>query len=144
MLDADGLVATWNVGAQRLKGYQPDEITGRHFSMFYTPEDIAAAKPERELEIAGRDGRLEDEGWRVRQDGTRFWANVVITALCDQHGMLRGYGKITRDLTERRISEEAMRASEERFRHAFQEAPVGLTKAPMSSASRCGVKSAAA
>ncbi len=83
MLDPDGRVATWNVGAERIKGYRPDEIMGRHFRAFYPPEDVAARKPEGELEIALRDGRVEDEGWRLRQDSSRFWANVVITALRD-------------------------------------------------------------
>jgi two-component system sensor histidine kinase/response regulator len=106
-LDTDGRVATWNAGAQRFKGYAADEIIGRHFSAFYRPEDIAAGKPERELAIAAADGRIEDEGWRVRKDGTRFWANVVITALRSSDGALRGYGKITRDLTERRAHEQA-------------------------------------
>lgn len=105
MLDAAGRVATWNAGAQRFKGYAAQEIIGRHFSVFYPPEDIAAGKPERELEIAAADGRLEDEGWRVRKDGTQFWANVVITALRGADGVLHGYGKITRDLTERRNAE---------------------------------------
>jgi PAS domain S-box-containing protein len=108
LLDAGGHVATWNAGAQRLKGYRSEEIIGRHFSVFYAPEDVAAAKPERELMIAAAEGRLEDEGWRVRQDGTRFRANVVMTALRDRNGLLRGYGKITRDITERhnRIARE--------------------------------------
>jgi PAS domain S-box-containing protein len=101
MLDTQGMIATWNAGAERFKGYQAHEIIGRHFSVFYVPEDVASGKPARELEVAAADGRLEDEGWRVRKDGTRFWANVVITALRDPDGVLRGYGKITRDLSER-------------------------------------------
>ncbi len=105
MLDTEGRVATWNAGAQRLKGYPAEEIIGRHFSVFYPAEDVAAGKPERELQIAAAEGRLEDEGWRVTRDSTRFWANVVITALRDADGTLRGYGKITRDLTERRTAE---------------------------------------
>jgi diguanylate cyclase (GGDEF)-like protein/PAS domain S-box-containing protein len=98
LLDLTGNVVTWNAGARRLKGYQPEEIIGRHFSVFYPSADVAAGKPARELEIAAAEGRVEDEGWRVRQDGTRFWANVVITALRDRDGTLRGYGKITRNL----------------------------------------------
>ncbi len=102
MLDAQGNVATWNAGAQRFKGYRAEEIMGRHFSTFYPPEDVAAGKPERELEIAAAEGPLEDEGWRVRKDGTRFWANVVITAVRDSSGNHRGFAKLVRDLTERR------------------------------------------
>jgi diguanylate cyclase (GGDEF)-like protein/PAS domain S-box-containing protein len=113
LLDADGNVATWNPGAERFKGYRAEEIVGRHFSAFYPPEDIAAGKPARELEIAAAEGRLEDEGWRIRKDGSRFWANVVITALRDTDGRLLGFGKVTRDLTERRLSELAVRASEQ-------------------------------
>jgi two-component system, sensor histidine kinase and response regulator len=105
MLDANGNVATWNAGAQRFKGYEADEIIGRHFSVFYPPQDIAAGKPERELRDAAAVGRFEDEGWRVRKDGSRFWANVVITALRDADGSLRGYGKVTRDITERHAAE---------------------------------------
>ena len=126
MLDVEGNVATWNAGAQRIKGYEAEEIIGRHFSAFYPPEDVAAGKPERELLIAAADGRLEDEGWRVRKDGSRFWANVVITALRDETGVLRGYGKITRDITERRFAEEQLRVAEEQFRSAFDDAPIGM------------------
>jgi PAS domain S-box-containing protein len=106
MLDRDGHVATWNAGAQRIKGYTADEIIGRHFSAFYPESDIRTGKTEYELAIAQRDGRFEDENWRVRKDGTRFWANVVITALRDRNGVLVGFAKVTRDLTERRKLEQ--------------------------------------
>ncbi|MBD5656895.1 MAG: PAS domain S-box protein, partial [Candidatus Eremiobacteraeota bacterium] len=115
-LDARGNVASWNAGAQRFKGYRAEEIIGRHFSIFYPPEDVAAGKPERELELAAAEGHLEDEGWRVRRDGSRFWANVVITSLHGPDGRLRGFCKVTRDLTQRRAAESALRQSEERFR----------------------------
>jgi PAS domain S-box-containing protein len=105
-LDPSGHILSWNLGAQRIKGYLPQEIIGRHFSTFYTEEDKAAGRPERELRIAKRVGRVEDEGWRVRKDGTRFWANVVITALRDVAGELVGFAKVTRDLTERRAAEQ--------------------------------------
>ena len=105
-LDARGHVLTWNAGAANLKGYQAHEIIGRHFSTFYPPEDIAAGKPETELVVAARDGRFEDEGWRLRRDGSRFWANVIVTALRDESGEVVGFAKVTRDLTERRAAEE--------------------------------------
>ncbi|MBF5042371.1 PAS domain-containing sensor histidine kinase [Aggregicoccus sp. 17bor-14] len=115
-LDTHGVITSWNAGAQRLKGWKAEEIIGQHFSRFYPPEDLAWDKPGMELEVAAREGRFEDEGWRVRKDGTRFWANVVITALRDPDGRLRGYGKVTRDFTERKMAEEELRQSEERFR----------------------------
>ena len=116
ILDTRGYVLNWNAGAERMKGYRPDEIIGQHFSVFYPPEAKARNWPAEELERAARDGRIEDEGWRVRKDGTLFWANVVITALRDETGQLIGYGKVSRDLSERRISEQQLRESEERFR----------------------------
>ena len=106
MLDPDGYISSWNRGAQRFKGYTADEIIGRHFSVFYGPEDNAAGKPAWELEVAARDGRFEDEGYRFRKDGTSFWANVVLTAIRDDDGSLLGYAKVTRDLTERRAGEQ--------------------------------------
>ena len=127
MLDTEGDVATWNAGAQRLKGYTAKEILGRHFSVFYPPEDVADGKPERELQIATAEGRLEDQGWRIRKDGSRFWADVVITALRDETGSLRGFGKVTRDVTERRRAENQLRAAEEQFRRSFDDAPIGMT-----------------
>jgi PAS domain S-box-containing protein len=116
MLDPEGRIVTWNAGAECIKGYRADEIIGHHFSEFYSAEDVAAGKPREELEHARRDGRVEDEGWRKRKDGSRFWASVVVTALHDKTGKLVGYAKVTRDLTDRKISEERLRQSEEQFR----------------------------
>jgi PAS domain S-box-containing protein len=116
ILDIEGNIATWNAGAEAIKGWKAPEIIGQHFSRFYPPESIAAGLPSRELEGAIQEGRYEDEGWRVRKDGTRFWANVVITALRDSDGRHIGFAKVTRDLTERRRHEESLRHSEARFR----------------------------
>ncbi|WP_257993548.1 PAS domain-containing hybrid sensor histidine kinase/response regulator [Cupriavidus pauculus] len=115
-LDATGHVMSWNAGAARIKGYSRDEIVGQHFSRFYTEEAKARHWPDTELEAAARLGRFEDEGWRVRKDGTQFWANVIITALHDEHGKLIGFGKVTRDMTAQRATAEELRQSEETFR----------------------------
>jgi PAS domain S-box-containing protein len=110
MLDPTGVIQTWNPGAERMKGYTRDEIVGKHFSTFYTEEDKARDHPGEELRIAAREGRYEEEGWRIRKDGSRFWANIVITAVHDEGGELIGFGKVSRDLTVRRLSEEQSRA----------------------------------
>ena len=115
LLDPGGHVMTWNTGAERLKGYKPHEIIGKHFSTFFPPE-TKETKPPWELEVAKRDGSVEDEGWRVRKDGTRFWANVIITAVYDEHKQLRGFAKVTRDMSDRKRDEEKLRRSEEIFR----------------------------
>jgi PAS domain S-box-containing protein len=114
MLDPGGHIVTWNSGAQLMKGYRADEIIGRHFSIFYPPEDVRAGKPEWELRVATTEGRYEEEGWRVRKDGTLFWANVLITALFDPQGQLRGFGKVTRDMTERKVAEQQREELRER------------------------------
>jgi PAS domain S-box-containing protein len=106
MLDPKGNIASWNTGAARIKGYTAEEAIGRHFSIFYPQEDIAADKPGWELRVATAEGRFEDEGWRLRKDGSRFWANVVITPLFDAQGQLQGFGKVTRDLTERKRAQD--------------------------------------
>ena len=116
MLDPQGHVLTWNAGAERFKGYKSHEIIGEHFSRFYPPEALARRLPQHELEVAQATGAYEDEGWRVRKDGSLFWANVVITAVRNAEGQLLGFAKVTRDLTQRRNHEEALRQSEERFR----------------------------
>jgi PAS domain S-box-containing protein len=115
MLDPTGCVTTWNEGARRIKGYTAEEILGKHFSLFYPEEAKNARHPEYELEVAKEQGRFEEEGWRLRKDGTLFWANVVITAVYE-NGELLGFIKVTRDLTERKKAEETLRQSEERFR----------------------------
>ena len=106
VLDTEGYVRTWNTGAKRIQLFEASYIIGKHFSNFYSPEDIASKKPEWELEIATKEGRVEDDNWRKRADGTYFWANVVITAIRDEEDTLIGFAKITRDLTERKMNEE--------------------------------------
>ncbi len=115
-LRPDGRVASWNTGAERIKGYKPSEIIGEHFSRFYPEEDIRAEEPQRLLNVASREGRVETEGWRVRKDGSKFWARVTITAIKDHDDRLIGFGKVTRDLSEQRRAELALRHSEERTR----------------------------
>jgi len=134
MLDPAGVIVTWNEGAQRIKGYTATEVVGRHFSIFYPPAEVRNRKPDWELEVAKREGRYEEEGWRIRKDGTRFWANVIITALRDESGRLRGFGKVTRDLTEQKRIEDGRNAQREaetaRLRaHADRMAELEQTKA---------------
>src|SRR5262245_23410179 len=128
LLDNAGRVSSWNAGAERIKGYRADEVLGRHFSHFYPPEDRAAGKPEHALSVALREGRFEGEGWHVRKDGTRFWAEVVITALRDPGGALKGYAKLTRDMTARHLQRER----EQLFEVTFNNAPLGITVADAS------------
>ncbi|HKO67346.1 MAG TPA: PAS domain S-box protein [Burkholderiaceae bacterium] len=116
VLDPNGNILTWNTGAQAIKGYRPDEILGRHFSVFYTHDAIQRGWPTYELTIAAAEGRFEDEGWRLRKGGSRFWANVIITAIRDNDGTLVGFSKVTRDLSQRKAHEDALQQSEERFR----------------------------
>jgi PAS domain S-box-containing protein len=128
MLDPQGLVASWNQGAMRIKGYEPDEIIGQHFSRFYIAEDIADGLPARALETALREGRFEKEGWRVRKDGSRFWANVIIDAIRDADERLVGFAKVTRDITEKRSAQDALeRAQQELFQSQKLEAIGQLT-----------------
>ena len=124
MLDTEGRIVSWSAGAERIKGYARGEILGSHFSRFYPPEDVESGKPQRLLDLARKFGRTEDEGWRLRNDGTRFWAHVIITAIRDEAGALIGYGKVTRDLTEQKRTEAALHRQEQRFQlfvHAVQD-----------------------
>jgi PAS domain S-box-containing protein len=120
MLDLEGKVSTWNAGAERIKGYKAAEIIGRHFSCFYPQEDLRNGKPQWELAVATREGRFEDEGWRLRKDGSRFWANVIITAVRDDEGNLIGFGKVTRDFTDRMKLERALQKEVAEKRQAEQ------------------------
>jgi PAS domain S-box-containing protein len=124
MLDPEGRVVTWNAGAQRLKGYSAEDIIGKHFSCFYPLDGLETSKHE--LAIAAKDGHFAGEGWRVRKDGSYFWASVTITALREENGSLRGYAKITRDITERKKAEEALQDSEKRYRRLFESAKDGI------------------
>ena len=123
LLDTAGRVMSWNAGAERIKGYSAGEILGRHFSLFYPPEDRAAGRPDHMLEHAAKDGRVSAQGWRLRKDGSRFWADVVITALRSRAGALTGFAKVTRDLTTWRQAHERIRESEERLQAFTDHSP---------------------
>ena len=127
-LDTEGRVIHWNAGAERLKGYRAKEILGEHFSCFYPKEDKEKGKPDRELKEAAAKGRVEDEGWRVRKDGSIFWANVIITALHDQSGNLVGFSKLVRDSSERKREMEELRQSEAQFRAFFELGGMGAAQ----------------
>ncbi|MGO4572990.1 PAS domain S-box protein [Microvirga sp. 2TAF3] len=120
MLDPTGTITSWNAGARRFKGYTENEIIGEHFSRFYTPEDRASGLPQRALKTAREQGKFEGEGWRVRKDGSQFWAHVVLDPIFDDRGQLIGFAKITRDITERKNADDALKASEQRFRLLVQ------------------------
>ncbi len=125
MLNREGIVATWNPGAARLKGYRADEIIGAHFSTFYDPEDRARGEPQRGLEIALREGRFEKEGWRVRKDGSRFVANVIIDPIRDETGRHIGFAKITRDITDRKKAEQELEQAREALFQAQKMEAIG-------------------
>jgi PAS domain S-box-containing protein len=129
MLDPSGIVVSWNEGARGLKGYEASEIVGQHFSKFYEPEEVAVGKCEYELVEAKATGRFEDEGWRVRKDGTKFWANVVLTALRDHKGILRGFAKVTRDMTERKRAEDKLRMAHQTLEKRVEDRTLQLQRA---------------
>lgn len=124
MLDTKGRIISWNEGARRIKGYSAEDVIGKYFSIFYPEEDILNGKPGWELKVARATGKYEEEGWRLRKDGSRFWANVVITAVYDAEGRLSGFSKVTRDLTERKMSEQALQESSDKYRQLAQELSV--------------------
>ncbi len=126
ILDKTGNVVNWNEGAEQIKGYHPEEIIGKHFSKFYPQEDIQAGKPDYELKVAAAKGRFEDEGWRLRKDGSRFYANVVISALIDDAGKLRGFAKVTRDISEPKEAERELKEVKQRLSLALEAGEVGV------------------
>ena len=129
MLDPQGYVTSWNSGAQRIKGYTTQEIVGQHFSRFYSEADRAAGEPARALRTALESGRYEAEGWRIRKDGTPFWANVVIDPVRDPQGVLIGYAKVTRDITERRTAQAALQRAQEQLTHSQKMEALGSSLA---------------
>jgi len=139
MLDPGGHVANWNAGAERIKGYTEAEIVGAHFSRFYAPDDVDAGVPAQSLEKARREGRYEAEGWRLRKDGTRFWANVVVDAIHDENGTLIGFAKITRDLTERREAQLQLEQSRQQLFQSQKMEAVGQLTGGLMILPRSGV-----
>jgi PAS domain S-box-containing protein len=129
MLDPDGHVTSWNSGAQRIKGYRPDEILGRNFSEFYTDEDRAARVPAQLLARAAESGRAEAEGWRVRKDGSRFWASVILDRIDDEAGRHVGFAKVTRDVTEQHLAQEMLEQARERMLQAQKIEAIGSSQA---------------
>ena len=133
MLDASGYIVSWNAGAERINGYQAGEIIGKHFSIFYSTESIKSRYPEQEIEQeieqALAQGRFEDEGWRLRKDGSKFWANVVITPLYDSAGHVYGFSKVTRDITERKQADETLRALNAQLEARVQHRTIELEQA---------------
>ncbi|HJW18402.1 MAG TPA: PAS domain S-box protein, partial [Flavisolibacter sp.] len=119
MIDVSGFIISWNKGAENIKGFSASEAIGKHISIFYTPEEIENDEPERNLRLARELGQFEDEGWRVRKDGSRFWASVVFTALRDSYGKLVGFGKVTRDITRRHRAEEEIKRLNAQLEHAL-------------------------
>lgn len=134
MLDTKGRIISWNEGARRIKGYAAEDVIGKYFSIFYPEEDILNGKPAWELKVARSSGKYEEEGWRLRKDGSRFWANIVITAVYDTEGRLSGFSKVTRDLTERKISEQALQESFDKYRQLATE--LSVTNTELSSVNR--------
>jgi PAS domain S-box-containing protein len=124
MIDSQGIISNWNAGAERIKGYSASDIVGQHFSRFYTPEDLAIGLPDTALETARRDGHYEAEGWRQRNDGSRFWAGVIIDAIYD-NGELVGFAKVTRDLTERRDAQAQLEQSQQQLFQAQKMEAIG-------------------
>ncbi|WP_222837313.1 PAS domain-containing sensor histidine kinase [Dyadobacter fermentans] len=134
MLDIRGRIISWNEGARRIKGYSADDVIGKYFSIFYPEEDILNGKPAWELKVARATGKYEEEGWRLRKDGSRFWANIVITAVYDTEGRLSGFSKVTRDLTERKMNEQALQESSDRYKQLVDE--LSVTNSELSSVNR--------
>ena len=126
MLDADGIVASWNAGAARITGYKAREAIGQHYSRFYTYADIESGIPQQELQTAIAQERMETEGWRIRRDGSRFWANVVTTALKDSSGEIQGFSQVVRDVSDRQRSEELLRQSQERLHLTLEASQIGV------------------
>ncbi len=125
LLDRNGIITSWNMGAKRITGYQTSEILGKHYSIFFTPDDRDLGSPQKALQIALERGKFEGDGWRVRKDGTKYWASTLLTAFKDENGELQGYAKLVRDFTSRREAEQALQESETKFRSIFEFGAIG-------------------